>query len=216
MRFWKGSRNACEVAVLQMGMGPESATRSLAWASERVSPRVVLATGCAGALAVGLRPGELVIAEEVCTRGLSWPTSAEWTERCSRASRGLRRKAHRGRLLASFSMLTSAEEKKRAGTDSGALAVAMEDGAVAEWALARGVEFVSVRVILDPVEMAIPREISSITGPSGGVRPHRLLAAVVRRPGLLADFLRLASALRACRSTLESLHRRLLDDLGAR
>jgi hypothetical protein len=89
----------------------------------------------------------------------------------------------------------------------------MEDGAVAAWAAARGVEFASVRVILDPVEMVIPKEILSITGPTGRVLPGRVLAAIARRPGIILDFVKLGSAQHICRRTLELVHRGVLDNL---
>lgn len=210
--LWKGCVPYGEIAVLQTGIGPQRAERALSWAGEIVAPQAVVATGCAGGLAPSFRTGDLLIAEEIHTpEGLRQATSAEWVERYSRAAEASGCASRRGRLLASSSLLMSIEEKARMGSASGALAVAMEEGAIAAWAADRGVDLASVRVILDPAEVAIPKDISSLTGTRGRALPHRLLALIVRRPGVVREFLRLGSALRACRSTLEAVHRSVLE-----
>ncbi|MGH7897420.1 MAG: hypothetical protein ACREQQ_05675 [Candidatus Binatia bacterium] len=214
-RLFRGAAASAEIAVMQTGIGPERAARAISWAGEIVAPSVVIVTGCAGALVPGLATGEMVVADEIVTPAeATRDASARWVERCLRACRAARG-VRRGRLLVSSSVLVNAEEKRRAAAETRSIAVAMEDGVVAAWAAARGLEFASVRVVLDGAETAIPEEILAMAGARGNVLPGRVLAAVARRPRLIVELLKLGAAQRLCRRTLELVHRRLLDDLRA-
>ena len=98
----------------------------------------------------------------------------------------------RGRLLTVASLVGRPEEKRRLGERSGAVAVDMESAAVARLCHAAGVPFGCLRVISDDVDAPLSEALLGVLG-AGRVQPGRLTAAVLRRPALIAELLRLGA-----------------------
>jgi hypothetical protein len=88
-----------------------------------------------------------------------------------------------GPVLTSAQVLVSSEQK-RAGATTGAVAVEMEAGPLARWAVARGVRFVHLRVVLDPLTSPLP-VIDLPTGTHGNVPPLKMLLYVLAHPSEL-------------------------------
>jgi hypothetical protein len=102
-----------------------------------------------------------------------------------------------GPVLTSAQVLVSSEQK-RAGATTGAVAVEMEAGPLARWAVARGVRFVHLRVVLDPLTSPLPvidlptgthgnalPVIDLPTGTHGNVPPLKMLLYVLAHPSEL-------------------------------
>src|SRR5262249_32276989 len=98
------------------------------------------------------------------------------------------------------------------GQRFGAAAVDMESATAAHFCWKRNISFVSVRAISDEVQTRLsPRLTALLSGPA--VRPGRVLAAVLRSPGLLPELGRLArDPRRAARSLADALVRLLGDN----
>lgn len=73
---------------------------------------------------------------------------------------------------------------------TGADAVDMESAAVEEVCRERGVEFVAIRAVSDTADTALSPELVTLLN-RGAVSVPRALSALIRRPGLLPEFLRL-------------------------
>ena len=202
------------VSILQTGMGPQRARAAIAWAAEIVRPATVLSTGCAGSLSVDLAAGDVVIANEVLDAGGSArATSPRWRDRYEQAAVNAKLRPWRGRMLTTSEIQAGSLEKRRLGERTLALAVDMEGAAIAEWASVAGVEFAAARVILDPLEMAVSREIAAATTEDGGISAPRILSAVARKPGLVRELAALGAAAAKCRRALAAVHRELLQRL---
>ncbi len=146
-------------------------------------PSLVLSAGFSGAVVPGLGVGDLVLASEVCdANGAAWP--ATWPTGDS--------PHRRGRLLTVPHILGAPAEKRRLGERSGAVAVDMETAVVARLCTAAGVPFGCLRVISDDVDTPLSEALLDVLR-DGRVRPARLAAAVLRRPSLMAELLRLAA-----------------------
>jgi nucleoside phosphorylase len=169
-RLWRG--RSTDVWVLKTGVGPDRARQALGWAARTVEPRVVVSTGCGGALTSDLSIGDLAIADEVVTNdGRSIPAASAWRERYQRAAEAAGVNARSGRLLSLSAIVATADEKRRLASESHAVAVEMEAAAIGEWAIAAGAEFAACRVILDPAEMSLAPEIGAMMTPGGGDFP---------------------------------------------
>lgn len=210
----KGPLGDTEVFSLVTGVGLERAARAIRWAADLARPRLLISSGCAGGLVTGLSAGELVIASEVVTLdGKRRPISEGWGKRYLRAAERAGVRVRQGALLTSASVLPDGAAKRRAAEQTGATAVEMEAAAIADWASAAGVELAASRVIIDPLEMAMPAEAMTVTDESGRVRVGALLAAVARRPGLARQLLAVGAAARTCRQSLAKVHAALLGGL---
>jgi adenosylhomocysteine nucleosidase len=213
---WRACAGEVAVRVVRTGIGAVRAEAAARLACGE-GARVFLGTGCAGGLSPGLAPGDLVCATSV-VNAAGHPVAASSTRRGVAlrrwaASRGLM--LHAGCCVTVTEPLGTVSGKLEANRTLGAIAVDMEAAAIGSVAAATGVEFVGVRAILDPVDMAIPD--LGATRDAGGepsfVRP--LVAHVLRNPGVLPEIARLAAMRRAARAALEHFFRVFVDEGGA-
>ena len=199
-------------AIWLSGMG-EKAAREAAEGLQASGATTLVSFGLAGALDSSLRPGDLVLPESIHA-GYILPVDLDWRNRLRQ-----RLPAHlsvaSGILAASPGVLTSAGAKRELAEATGACAVDMESGAVAEVAARAGVPFLAVRVIADPLEFSPPPSLLHAVRPDGSADPARLLALLLRRSVTLGTLLRLAAQLRAARSTLLTVVRHAGTELGA-
>ncbi|HVS34021.1 MAG TPA: hypothetical protein VMS17_00465 [Gemmataceae bacterium] len=146
----------------------------------------------------GLCVGDLILADSVCDVETGFATDVP-TVPCAAAQ------WRRGRLLTVASLVGRPEEKGRLAERSGAVAVDMESAVVARMCHAAGVPFACLRVISDDVDTPLSKALLDLVG-AGRVRVGRLAGAVLRRPGLIAELIRLASHTRtAARRLAEGL-----------
>lgn len=164
------------VTVLRTGMGPTNAERATAdaLATARNRGAAVIASGFCAGLVPGMKPGDLIVADE--TRGPHGSTPCAGTgllvEALSRALPG--RTVHTGPLTGSDHVVRGPE---RAGLRAtGAVAVDMESAATLLSALGAGSRPVAaVRVVVDAPE----HELVRIGTVGGGISAFRVLRAVI-------------------------------------
>jgi hypothetical protein len=119
-----------------------------------------------------------------------------------------------GILAASPGVLTSADAKRELAEATGACAVDMESGAVAQVAAKAGIPFIAIRVIADPLDFSPPPPLMSAVRPDGSADPVRLMALMLRGSVTLGTLLRLGSQLRSARSTLLTVVKHAGTELG--
>lgn len=193
-QVWRGSTGKREVIVVTGGIGPRR-TRQTVERFADVPFAAVLSVGCAGALVSGLATGQLILAPDV--RMLSegarlerFPVDPGLLVHARTAASQAAVPVAEGPLFTSAKVLFTPEDKARQGEATGAIAVEMESGVHASFAGARGLPFLALRVILDPVGMALP-VIKGLTTPEGTVRPVKALTHVVTHPHHLSALLAL-------------------------
>jgi adenosylhomocysteine nucleosidase len=129
-----------EAVLVCGGIGAEAARRATEAVIREVNPGRVVSVGFAGALDGSLRVGHLVEPRTVIN-----------------AADGVRTEVSSGEgTLVSSASVAGKEQKFRLGRAYGAIAVDMEAGAVAQGALARGVEFGALKAISDAVDFTMP------------------------------------------------------------
>ena len=196
------------VDVETSGIGPARAAR----AAHRLIGRhaaALVSWGLAGGLARDLAPGDLLVpAEVIGPDGRRFPVDPAWRARLL-ARLGAGAVARQATTLASSrTLLASPDEKRDLRARVGAGGVDMESAAVAGVAAAAGLPFLAVRAICDPASLALSPEVLAAVGPSGGLRPVRLMAALARHPSRWPAMIRLGRAERRARARLETVVRR--------
>lgn len=178
------------VLVVETGVGAAAMEKALTWLLSgpqidgvAYRPRLVMSAGFSGAVVSSLHVGDLILGDYVCDgagvrRCATWPTVAT--------------SYPRGRLLTVSKIVGSPVEKRRLGERSGAIAVDMETAAVADLCDKAGVPFGCLRAISDDVDTYLSENLLALLQ-GCGVSAARLLAAVMRRPSLIAELLRLAA-----------------------
>jgi adenosylhomocysteine nucleosidase len=203
---FNGSTSLGESAAIWLcGMGEEAA-RGAAEGLRAGGATALMSFGLAGALDSRLRPGSLVLPESIYNTDHPLPVDLGWRGRLRHLLPAHLRIAD-GMLATSKHVLTSANAKRELFHATGACAVDMESGAVAEVAARAGLPFLAVRVISDPAEFSPPSLLLNAVRPDGSADLARLLPLLLRRSVTFGTLLRLAVDSRAACSTLATVVR---------
>ncbi|MCP3818286.1 1-hydroxy-2-methyl-2-butenyl 4-diphosphate reductase [Streptomyces sp. A3M-1-3] len=164
------------VRLLRTGMGPRAAERAVTRTLDEAALRdaAVVATGFCAGLALGMHPGDLVVADEARDpRGVTTCTGTELLAKAlARAVPG--RAVHTGPLTGSQHVVRGPERAQLRAT--GAIAVDMESAATLWSAVRAGARPVAaVRVVVDAPE----HELVRIGTVRGGISAFRVLRAVL-------------------------------------
>lgn len=187
--------------LIVSGAGPDNAHHAAARLVEQGVAGLV-SWGCAGALAPGLAPGDLVVPESVYgTDGAEYAVDAEWRDRLLNAlSPAVPAKP--GQLAESRHVVPTPAEKQALFATTNAAAVDMESAALARVARAAGLPFLAVRAIADTSAMAMPAAVLVALNPRGDVRLGKLLGHLARHPAQVGELIRLGRAFGTAVGTL--------------
>ncbi len=165
----------------------------------------LLSVGVSGGLDTKLRPGDVVIGDQVIS-DIARPSGGR-----SRAANscllGLAQEAAVnaicGPVYGSDAIVQTTEEKARLHAATGALAVDMESHAVAEIAAERDLPFLAIRAIADPAERALPPPAMDAVAPDGSTRVVATLVKAALAPHHFPALIRLGGDSKAALSALE-------------
>ena len=173
---------------------------------------MVLSCGLAGALAPGLKAGDLVLGER-------FPGESRGTDVVEMLREQLAG-AHIGSIIGSNTIVASVAEKQALYAETNALAVDMESHIAARVAARHGLPFAIVRAISDTADHTLPPAALVGMRPDGSMALGAVLASLARNPGQLPALIRTGSdagrafaALRRVRDVLGRLGVGLADDL---
>ncbi len=158
--------------------------------------------GVAGALEPGLKSGDLVLPKSILVADKKYPTTSVWRNQLQQSLRSLQLNIVDDNLVSSPTTLTTEREKRQFAETTGACAVDMESGAIAEIAAQSGIPFIVIRAIIDPVEFSPPEMLLSAIKPDGSVNALRLTTLILNRSVPISSLLHLAKGMRAARKTL--------------
>ena len=219
-REWRGIAGWREVVVMTGGIGPRR-TRSALERFQDMPLSAVVSVGCAGALRADLMSGQLVLAPDVRVSAADSPTQLKRFPTHPGFLKQARTGAERagidvadGPLFSSPRVLLSSQEKAHYGRLTQAIAVEMESGVHAAFAQARGLPFLPLRVILDPLGMSLPA-LTGLTTPEGDIRPLKAASLMLTQPGSLPVLFALGRSRTIAAQTITRLCRVLLPVLGS-
>ncbi len=151
--------------------------------------------GLAGGLDPALEPGDVVVPAFVLSDGARLEADAALARRFGGFT------GHT--ILAGDTVADSVAGKAALRTATGADAIDLESGAVAQIAARHGLPFAIVRAICDPAQRDLPPAASIALNPSGQIALAPVLWSVLRRPGQIPGLMALGrDAARARRSLL--------------
>ena len=164
----------------------------------------IISWGTAAGLGKGLLPGDVILPEVVLSSGQTrYETDPGWHRCTLQQLQGCPGAIHTGPLAETGKILGIPAEKRVLQERSRAQAADMESAAIADRTARHGIPFLTVRVIVDSVEMVLPEGITAFTGCYGELLPWRLLDSLARNPRQLPALLRLGLGFRSATSTLK-------------
>lgn len=197
-------RLGCQVVTC--GVGAEhaqaAATKLVASGAKRL-----LVWGTAGALRANLQPGAVILADRVLDgHGACYPVSADWHAYLLAAMENAA-DTNIGSLLTVAQPVPGYAGKEALAHTTSAIAVDMEAAAVAWVATENNVPFAALRVIVDPLQQALPQVVQR-------ARATRYMAAEVAlrllaRPGDLPAVMALGRNMHVARRSLAAVARHL-------
>jgi hopanoid-associated phosphorylase len=168
----------------------------------------IISFGVAGGLSPSLSPGDVVVASSVITARGSSRTSAGWSKSLLRLLPG----AHHIPIFGAEKPAVTVLEKEALWSETGAGAVDMESGAVAEAAAQFCLPYAVLRVVLDPASRALPPSALAGAREDGTTDAKAVVKALMKRPQDFPALMRLAEdnrrandALLRCRQALGPL-----------
>lgn len=156
--------------------------------------------GIAGALAPGLRAGDVILSQEVIGDDDRWVSAALPGLRVGDLAEAIG--AIEGPVLGATKIVGTQADKARAWIDTGALAVDLESAVVARAATAAGIPFLVLRAIADPATRHLPPAALLPLARDGRPALSRITASVLRDPGQLRGLVGLAREARRALAAL--------------
>ena len=192
-----------DAAIWVCGMG-DNAARQAAKSLLENGATALVSFGIAGALDANLCSGDLVLPESIHTNGEAIPVTKDWREQLKQLL--LSDLIVVGGTLAASKQVVSTETAKRELADAtGACAVDMDSGAIAEVAANAGIPFIAVRAITDPIEFSPPEALLSAVYPDGSVNAMRLMSLILRGAVSIGNLMRLGKGMRTASNTLSTV-----------
>ncbi|TAN53270.1 MAG: phosphorylase [Methylococcaceae bacterium] len=184
-----GVRLPSGVRVMLSGAGPDNARRAAETLIEQ-GANALVSWGCCAALQPELRPGDLLLPEAVWADGVSYAIDPAVRQHW-REGLNLRQTPRGGLLVQSASIVADAAAKRALAQRTGALAVDMESGAVAQAADAHNLPCLVLRAVADPLDFTLPSSVLDNTDADGNTSLPGLLLSLACHPGQLPALLAL-------------------------
>ncbi len=186
-----------------IGGGTEAGAARVARQAIAAGARGLVSFGLAGGLDPALPAGRLIVPEAVLAHGRRWPADPGLLRSLGGPSGPL--------LLGLDRIAASAKEKRRLWADTGASAVDMESGAVAEAAKEAGIPFAVLRAICDPADRDLPPAAAVALDAEGRIALGRLIGSLIAHPGQIPALIGLARDAALARKTLLAMATALAD-----
>jgi adenosylhomocysteine nucleosidase len=167
--------------------------------------RLVVSWGICGGLDPRLRPGDLVIGNEVVSDGCGIRADETVMLSLERRLANGGERAVIGRLAGVDAPVLAAGAKAQLRTATGALAVDMESLLAGRFALERGVPFAILRAVSDPADRDLPPLVLKAVGSHGRTNIAAVIGGLIRSPGQLPGLIAAACDSKAA---LQALGRR--------
>jgi adenosylhomocysteine nucleosidase len=180
--FQKSAAEKSGIAILVVGIGRQNAEQSVRDFLATHAPELVFTCGFAGGLNPDLKLGEVVFELAECQ-----PPAASRQLPAKLAAAG----AKPAKFFCADRIATTVAEKKKLRDETGADAVEMESAAIHAVCRERGIPCVTVRVISDPADEALPLDFNTLAKPDKSLDFGKLALAVAKSPGKIGALMEL-------------------------
>lgn len=182
-----GTLDGRTVATIISGPGLKAAAHGCEALIAAHRPRLIVSAGFCGGLQPQLRRNAVTVADRIA----AIDGSSHDLDRTTLTKYDLS-PALVGPWLTVDRIIAKSAEKKSLGERTGSIACEMESLAVAEVCKARGVPFLAVRVVSDPVDEDLPADLDPLMKPKSTAGMFGAVVGTLwRRPSSIKDLLRL-------------------------
>ena len=197
-----------QVLVTYSGVGAKNATNSAELLLSKGATQLI-SWGCAAALSPDLKPGDLVLANRLLdVADDEFYVHQSWHAH-TKTLLAHQLKVHTGCLTESLNIISSSREKRHLQLITEAIALDMESIPVAKLAAKHALPFLSIRAIVDPIDMDLPEAVAYAATPEGDIALGRLLLFLVLHPLELPALIRLGRYFNAATKTLKLVAKQL-------
>jgi adenosylhomocysteine nucleosidase len=193
--FVRGGAALPGVRVLVTGMGARNAERETRAALDQERPDLVITCGFAGGLHPAWVSGTVVFS-----------TTAEPAIASALSAAG----ALPARFHCATQVATTASEKQKLRSSTGADAVEMESGVIQEICAAQKLPCATVRVILDTASEDLPLDFNHLMDAEQRMNYFRLVLEIIKSPGKIGGLMALQKQSRSAAEKLAGVLRRVL------
>lgn len=195
--------NLCDdVLITYAGAGPNNAANAARLLIAKGADRLI-SWGCAAALASELKPGNLVIADQLYFDQQIYDTDKRWSHKLrSRLSEKV--VVSSGNLVTEMRIVALSSDKLAIHHESNAVALDMESGAIAKVASQTNLPFLALRAIADPVSMDLPNAVVQALNDQGQVDMGKLIRYLVIHPWEIWVLIKLGIHFHAAQKTLKT------------
>jgi len=207
----KIAKGECEyisknIIVIYSGAGRDNATKSAKILIEK-GATALISWGCAGALGLELKPGDLLFPETVVTAsGQTLKITENWLAHIKKNLPIIHRSVI---LVESLTPIATSEGKKRLHQQTQAIAVDMESAAIIETARKFTIKSLVIRTIVDPVSLNLPPAVNHALNTEGEVILSKLLTHLLIHPQQLPNLIKLGLNFRAATNKLKAVAKHL-------
>lgn len=188
---------AMDLVLVETGMGRKAIADALRWELRRRTPHLVMSVGFAGSLSHDFQVGDVLLGNEWVEDYSGRPENALASACYGRVSldpaAALIRFCREAQVRTARIVTVDRPEPKQALNArfaSPPTLMDMESGAAAQLAMRVNIPFLCFRAVSDGLEDEIDFDVHALSDSSGKIRIPLVLAAVLRRPGLMASFAR--------------------------
>ena len=189
------------------GTGPENAHKASQLLIDKGAERLI-SWGCAAALSDSLKPGDLVIANQLLSeKKQTLSITSPWSRYVQQLLTSLN--PHPDLLVESSCIVGESTDKKSIQQQSGGIALDMETIAIAQAALQHKLPVLVIRSIADPVSMNLPKSISYAQNEQGDIVLSKLLRYLLTHPADLPGLIKLGLHFNAAKNKLKLVAKQL-------
>ncbi len=187
-------------AIIRSGMGAIHAAAAARLLIREMNPAIIISFGFAGAITIGPRVGDLIIAEKLFNYQNSdfspqpGLTAALFShlQILLQARAGQRYTVYPGTVITTTEIVEKKGLAKKLPGNCRCPVLDMETAAVAQVAANARIPFSAIRAISDPADEELGFSIEEFTDIDLNIRLTKVLATVVKKPWIVPQLLRLA------------------------
>lgn len=197
-----------EIILIYSGAGAENARKAAELAVSKGAKKL-MSWGCAAALSPDLKMGDLVLADSLLNSdGLEMPVNATWHQHAKNVL-GSEVAAYKGALFNSNTVVSTAQAKQEIFIKTGAIALDMESGAIAQVAQYYALPFLAIRAIADPSTMDLPNAVLKALNENGEIEISKIIASLVFNPKEIPHIIQLGQYFQLAKKTLSTVAQQL-------
>ncbi|CAD6878093.1 Adenosylhopane nucleosidase, HpnG [Methylomonas albis] len=190
------------------GAGPANAERATHLLIANGAKKLI-SWGCAAALSPQLKPGDLMLAEQLLSEQQQvFDTDPRWRKRLHEL---LDKQFYvsNGKLAESSHIVSNSSDKHNIYRQTGAIALDMESCAMAKVAGQSNLPCLAIRTIADPVSMSLPEAVTQALNGHGQIEISKLLCFLATHPWEAPNLIKLGLHFHAAQKTLRIIAKQL-------